>query len=182
MYSVRTVISAAVVISALSLPAVAQVSLGGMISGIDVDRIQELASVYGPVERRSDEDGTWIRAESDDTIYTISFLNCDDNNSNCTSVQFRAWWESEGNHTIAAMNQWNRDRRFSSAYLDDRNNATIEFDVNLAGSVTAVNFDDTIQWWEAVLGQFKEMVIEPGFQGVEYTGAPEPAAPATPSK
>lgn len=186
MHLFRTVISASTIAIALGAPAIAQVNLGGMISGTDVDRIQELASAYGPVERRSDDDGVWIRGEMDGTIYTISFLNCDDNNQNCTSVQFRAWWESNGNHTMAAMNQWNRDRRFSAAYLDSRDNATIEFDVNLAGSVTAVNFDDTIQWWEAVLEQFKEMVIDPGFNGVEYTGTPQeptmPPPPVIPSK
>ena len=68
------------------------------------------------------------------------------------------------------MNQWNRDRRFSSAYLDSGDNATIEFDMNLAGGVTAVNFDDTVQWWQAVLGQFTEMVVTPGFEAARTDG------------
>tara|TARA_R110002072_G_scaffold131095_4_gene270443 strand:- start:536 stop:1090 length:555 start_codon:yes stop_codon:yes gene_type:complete len=156
--------------AAVALPAAAQVPLGGLITGDDFDRVLEIAAAYGPVERREDEDGRWIRGEMDDVVYSISFLNCDDGNRNCTSVQFRAWWESNGAHSLEAMNQWNRDRRFSSAYLDTRENATIEFDMNLAGGVTAVNFDDTVQWWQAVLGQFTEMVVTPGFEAARTDG------------
>ncbi len=162
----------------LALSAPAQAQLGGIVTGNDVDRIAELASAYGTAERRFDdiEDGPWIRAEMDEVIYTISFLNCTDGQQ-CTSAQFRAWWTSEGAHTIEAMNQWNRDRRFSKAYLDANDNATIEFDVNLAGGVTAVNFDDTLQWWQAVLNEFLADVIDPGYAAMPGSGGNDSAPP-----
>ena len=147
-----------------ALPAHAQ--LGGMVTGNDIDRIVELASAYGPAERRTPDnpgEGPWIRAEMDGLIYSISFLNCDDSGGNCTTIQFRAWWESGGAHSIDEMNRWNRERRFGDAYLDENNNATIEFDVNLAGGVTAVNFDDTLQWWQVALAEFEVDVIDPGY-------------------
>lgn len=155
-------------------------ALGGMITGQDVDRIAEIAAAYGTAERRTDEaDGSpWIRAEIDGTVYTISFLNCQ-GGQNCSSVQFRAWWTSDGAHSIADMNRWNRERRFSDAYLDSSDNATIEFDVNLAGGVTAVNFDDTVQWWRAVLREFRADVIDPGYQAANPTPTPTPPAPLT---
>ena len=160
-------------------PVAAQPALGGMITGLDIDRIAQIASVYGPAERQPDDDqGPWIRAEIDGTIYTISFLNCEQA-TNCTSVQFRAWWNSEGAHTVDMMNQWNRERRFSDAYLDNRGNATIEFDVNLAGGVTAVNFDDTVQWWQAVLREFRSTVINPGYEAANPSPQPpQEQAPA----
>lgn len=151
----------------LVLPLQAEAQLGGLVTGQDVDRVVELASAYGPAERRYDdaEDGPWIRAEMDGVVYTISFLNCTAG-ADCASVQLRAWWESQGVHTIEQMNQWNRDRRFGTAYLDSNMNATIEFDVNLLGGVTAVNFDDTLQWWQVVLQEFVEDVIDPGYAGM----------------
>jgi hypothetical protein len=161
----------------LSAPAIAQAPmLTGMISGLDVDRIAGIARAYGPAERRFDdaEEGPWIRAEMDGIVYTISFLNCT-NATDCTSVQFRAWWNSEGAHSLEAMNRWNRERRFSAAYLDSNNNATLEYDVNLAGGVTAVNFDDTVQWWQAVLQEFRGSVID---QGYEDNAPPTATAPA----
>jgi hypothetical protein len=154
----RSILFSLLAATTLAGPALAQVPLGGIVTGNDIDRVQEIASAYGPVERRNDPDGTWIRGEIDDIVYSISFLNCDDTHANCTSVQFRAWWESEGRISLDDMNQWNRDRRFSAAYLDDDLNATIEWDVNLAGGVTAVNFDDNLQWWRAVLRQFRDRV------------------------
>ena len=171
MTSVRLILVAGAVSAGLVTAAGAQsVPLGGMITGNDMPRIMELAGAYGPVEQRQDDDGYWIRGEMDSTVYTISFLNCNDQHMSCTTVQFRAWWESEGAHTMEAMNQWNRDRRFAEAYLDSNNNATIEWDVNLAGGVTAVNFDDSIQWWQSVLQQFREQVIDPGFGTTGGTG------------
>jgi hypothetical protein len=179
MLSVRSFAVVSTLSAVLAGSAIAQVPLGGMVTGNDYDRILEIAGAYGPVERRSDGDGQWIRAEMNDIVYSISFLNCDDNGMNCGSVQFRAWWESNGSHDVFGMNQWNRDRRFSAAYMDAEDNATIEFDVNLAGGVTAVNFDDTLQWWEAVLGQFKDMVIDPGFRGEPpaTSDTPDPVMP-----
>lgn len=182
MLSIHRIVAPAILAFTLSAPVLAQQPLTGMVTGTDIDRIEQLAEAYGPVERRSDDDGYWLRSEFDSIVYTISFLNCDDAHQNCTTVQFRAWWQSNGAHSVEAMNQWNRDRRFSAAYLDGNDNATIEWDVNLAGGVTAVNFDDSIQWWHAVVRQFRETVIDPGY-AANPGSAPSttPTAPSTPS-
>ena len=168
---------------AASAPGAQSLQLGGILTGLDIDRIVQIAAAYGPAERRTDEfDGSaWIRAESDGIIYSIAMRNCQDG-QNCTSVQFRAWWNSEGAHTLQAMNDWNRERRFSSAYLDSDDNATISYDVNLAGGVTAVNFDDTVQWWLAVLDEFRGLVIDPGYAAAAsgQTSMPMPPAETSP--
>lgn len=173
MSVLRSTAKALVLAGLLAFPQGAMAQLGGMVGGSDVDRLVELASAYGPAERRFDdaEESPWIRAEMDGVVYTITFLNCTDGIS-CTSLQLRAWWESAGAHTIEQMNAWNRDRRFSAAYLDINNNATIEFDVNLAGGVTAVNMDDTLQWWQLVLSEFRNEVIDPGYANAGGGGAP----------
>ncbi|MCA0205635.1 YbjN domain-containing protein [Pararhodobacter sp.] len=180
MISVRLFAVPALVALLGAGPVLAQQSLNGMITGNDVDRIAELARAYGTIERREDADGVWLRGEMDGIVYTISFLNCNDAHQECTSVQFRAWWESNGAHSMDRMNQWNRDRRFSAAYLDANNNATIEWDVNLAGGVTATNFDDSIQWWQAVVRQFREQVVDPGFEAAGMAPS-APSTSATPS-
>ncbi|MCB1387991.1 MAG: YbjN domain-containing protein [Rhodobacteraceae bacterium] len=181
MKSVRNLAAPALLALLAAAPVAAQQSLGGMITGNDVDRIADLARAYGTIERRQDNDGVWLRGEMDGIVYSISFLNCDDAHQNCTSVQFRARWNSQGAHSMEAMNQWNRDRRFSAAYLDDGDNATIEWDVNLAGGVTAVNFDDSIQWWQVVVRQFREEVVDPGFAAAGTSTTPS-APPAPPGK
>lgn len=92
MISVRLFAVPALVALLGAGPVLAQQSLNGMITGNDVDRIAELARAYGTIERREDEDGVWLRGEMDGIVYTISFLNCNDAHQECTSVQFRAWW------------------------------------------------------------------------------------------
>ena len=178
--SVRTLFAPAVLAVLCGAPVLAQQPLVGVVTGNDVARITELAGAYGSIDRREDDEGVWLRGEMDDTVYSISFLNCNDQHQNCTSVQFRAWWESNGAHTMEAMNQWNRDRRFSSAYLDSQNNATIEWDVNLAHGIPAANFDDSLQWWQAVMRQFREQVIEPGFAANGGGGSQAPDTPSAP--
>ncbi|MCC5971196.1 MAG: YbjN domain-containing protein [Pararhodobacter sp.] len=166
---IRAAAIGALVCFPVSSPLTAQAQIGGMVSGADIDRITELAGAYGPAERQFHDidDGPWIRAEMDDVVYTISFFNCTEG-ENCTSVQLRAWWESDDAHSLMQMNDWNRHRRFGAAYLDINDNATIEFDVNLTGGVTALNFDDTLQWWQLVLTEFVETVIEPGYAGAGH--------------
>ncbi len=161
------------VMSLLALPQPGAAQIGGMITGRDVDRVVELASAYGVAERQPDDpgEGPWIRAEMADVVYSITFLNCTEG-ANCTSLQLRAWWESGGAHTLEQMNDWNRERRFGAAYLDANQNATVEFDVNLAGGVTAANFDDTLQWWQVVLDEFISTVIDPGFARAGSSRAP----------
>ena len=156
MVCVRTLLAPAVFAVLSCAPVLAQAPLTGVVTGNDVARIAELARTYGPVERNEDAEGVWLRGEMDDLVYSISFLNCNDQHQNCTSVQFRAWWQSGGAHTLEAMNQWNRDRRFSSAYLDANNNATIEWDVNLAHGIPTASFDDSPQWWRTVMTQFHD--------------------------
>lgn len=138
---------------------------GGIVTGLDVERIGQILAAHGPARLRTDplDNSPWIRAEHDGLIHTLAFRDCDDRGANCTSVQFRAWWHSEGAHSLEAMNAWNRERRFGTAWLDHGGNATLSFDVNLAGGVTAVNFDDTLQWWLAALDAFRLLVIDPGF-------------------
>jgi hypothetical protein len=155
----------------LAGPAFSQANLGGMITGADFARVAQIAGVYGPAEMRAEDGnpGPVITAEIDGIFYSISFLNCN-TRTDCTSLQLRAWWESSNAHSIEAMNTWNRDRRWSAAYLDQDGNATIEFDVNLAGGITAVNFDDTMQWWDAVLREFRAEVIDPGYAAAGITG------------
>lgn len=157
-----------------------QVSLDGMVTAADIDRIQAIAGAHATVDRRTRDDGSqWIRGEYDGIIYSISFLNCQAGAA-CTTIQFRAWWNSEGAHSMEAMNGWNRDWRFATAYLDEENDATVKFDVNLAGGVSAANLDDTVQWWHAAVRRFREEVIDPGYAATRPSAA-APTAPVTPA-
>ena len=46
------------------------------------------------------------------------------------------------------------------AYLDDVKDPVVEMDVNLFGGVSTRNLEDTIDWWQLVLADFKLNVLE----------------------
>lgn len=92
---------------------------------------------------------------------TIFFYGCDAGTvNNCHSVQFFAGFITEDPFPLARINEWNRDRRFGRAYVDDENDPVIEMDVNLDGGTTAANFHDTIDWWRVVATTFRTFVHE----------------------
>ncbi len=130
----------------------------------EIETILARAKSLGAAERQPDDVfGAWILAEVDGLVYSISFLNCEEGVESCTTLQFRAIWNSEGAHTTEMMNAWNRDWRFAKAFINASGNATLEYDVSLAGGVTLANFSETLAWWVDLLAAFSETVIEPGY-------------------
>ncbi len=73
----------------------------------------------------------------------------------CKTLTFEAGWEGD-DLTDEMMADWNREKRFGKAYLDEDGLATVEMSVNLHGGVTRANLDDTIDWWRLVLDEFAD--------------------------
>lgn len=46
--------------------------------------------------------------------------------------------------TLASVNSWNRDKRYSRAYIDDDGDPVLELDLDLAGGVTGERIKDFI--------------------------------------
>lgn len=127
-----------------------------MITGNDIDEIVNLARGYGSAVKEADSQGDpKISGRINGISYVVLFYGCT-NNTDCTSIQFQAAWANPGHVTADMLNEWNRDKRFGKAYLDDENDPVIEWDVNLFGGVSARNMDDTIDWWKLVLTTFAE--------------------------
>lgn len=95
-----------------------------------------------------------IRGRIDGTQYVVHFYGCTDG-ADCRTIQLRAGWLSEG-LPLAAINAWNRERRFGKAYIDALGRPVIEMNLNLAHGVSVANLDETFAWWSAVLAQFAE--------------------------
>jgi hypothetical protein len=54
------------------------------------------------------------------------------------------------------MADWNREKRFGKAYLDQDGDATVEMNVNLHGGVSLANLEATIDWWRLILDEFAD--------------------------
>jgi hypothetical protein len=73
-------------------------------------------------------------------------------------LQFRISW-SETDATLRKVNDWNRDKRFSRAYIDDDGEPVLELDLDLTGGVTIDRLVDYIMTTKFSIASFREEVL-----------------------
>jgi len=152
-----TIRAACVALFLLPAPALAQT----LVDATEPERISGLLRGFGSAILESDSVGDpMIVGRIDGTRYLVLFYGCDDGGTGCRAIQFRAAWETDGEYALSDLNAWNRDKRFGKAYLDDVDDPVLEMDVNLYDSVTTRNLEDTIDWWQIVLADFKRNVLK----------------------
>jgi hypothetical protein len=78
-----------------------------------------------------------------------------------------------GKVAAAAMNEWNRTRRFTRAYMDSDGSATLEAALDYRGGVVKTAIEAFIKGFGDVIPAFSTMVLEAGAAG----GGPALAAP-----
>lgn len=106
-----------------------------------------------------DEGDPVIRTKIAGTNTSIYFYGCEDNGKDCRSISFGAGFETDSPFTLKDANQWNAEKRFSKAYVNDEGAARIEMDVNLmGGGVSAESFADTVDWWDYSITEFKTFI------------------------
>lgn len=88
---------------------------------------------------------------------SVFFYGCTEN-KDCGQVQFRAAFDKGGKGSPAEMQAWNKDRLFGVAFLDSEFDPVVELAVNMRNGVSRKNFEDTVDWWDVVLSQFKEHI------------------------
>lgn len=131
-----------------------------MIDATDPDQIVNLIRGFGSAVLETDAAGDpLIVGRMEGTRFLVLFFGCNGSGAQCRSIQFRAAWETDGAHSPAALNAWNRDKRFAKAYLDQVEDPILEMDVNLFEGVTTSNLEDTIDWWQIMLADFKVNVL-----------------------
>ncbi len=123
------------------------------IDATDPERILAIAHSFGEAALTTDNLGDpLIEGRIGEKDYRLFFYGCSEGR-NCKTLMFAADWQS-ADLTHEMMADWNREKRFGKAYLDEDGNATVEMSVNLHGGVTRLNLDDTIDWWRLVLAEF----------------------------
>lgn len=128
-----------------------------MIDATDPAEILNIARGFGSANL--DKDGAGdprITGRIDGYGYTVLFYGCV-NGANCTNLTFNAGWDLES-FDLSKVNDWNRERRYGRAYLDDEGDPIVEMDVNVEFGVSRRNFDDTYLLWSSILTDFAKFV------------------------
>jgi len=135
----------------LAAPAAAE----DLVDGKDPEVILNIASGYGSASLSKDDYGDpLIEGRINGLLYYVFFYDCKEN-KDCTSIQFSATFDNP-EITVDGINRWNKEKRFSSAYLDPDGDAVLQYDLNLAFGVSRGNLDDTFDYWRTVLGEFHD--------------------------
>jgi hypothetical protein len=121
--------------------------LASIIQGLGFQAKLEKDNVGDPV----------IRSSASGVEFSIYFYDCD-NNKRCKSLHFTAGYDLDDGTTLEAMQQWNADKRFASAYVDDESDPFLQMDVNTEGGITEQNFEKTFELWQSLKGEFEDYI------------------------
>src|SRR5690606_8109671 len=88
--------------------------------------------------------------------YQIYFLNCTDG-TDCQDINFFLGF-LDIEPTLEVINDWNYNKRFSRAYIDQDDDACVEMDLDLAVPVSAEYMESTFGLWSLVVTQFAEHI------------------------
>ncbi|GHA12983.1 hypothetical protein GCM10007989_04420 [Devosia pacifica] len=127
------------------------------IDGSNVEAILDIARGYGKAitEHDAGEDPL-ITGRLDGLIYQIYFLNCTDN-QDCEDVNFYMGF-SALTPSLETVNDWNRSKRFSRAYIGEDGTPNVEMDLDLAVPVSVEYMRSVFDLWQLVSTQFAEHI------------------------
>jgi len=108
----------------------------------------------------TDNDGDpKIESRVSQSKFSVFFYGCDDNASNCTSIQFSAGYDLTDGITFERANEWNRQKRYAKVFVDDELDPFLRMDVNLDfDGVGDENFEDSLDLWRLLVEDFEEFI------------------------
>ena len=129
---------------------------------VSAENPEELASVIRDLgfQAKLEKDNVGdpvIRSSSGGVDFRIYFYECK-SNKRCKSLHFSVGYDLADGSTLDAVHQWNADKRFASAYLDDENDPFLQMDINTEGGITQENFEKSIDLWQSLKGEFEEFI------------------------
>ena len=147
-------LAAAVVALGLAGPAGAQT-----VDASDAGRLMKIIQGLGyGAQLTTDAAGDpMIVGKAEGVEFRVMFYRCTAGTA-CRVIQFRAGFDLADGSTLEAMNDWNRENLFGSAYLDAEGDPFVDYAVNLDFGVTRANFEDSFDWWLVVLRDFKSHI------------------------
>jgi hypothetical protein len=113
-----------------------------------------------------------IRSSSDGVEFGIYFYDCK-GNKRCKSLHFSVGYDLADGASLDAVQQWNADKRFASAYLDDEGDPFLQMDINTDGGITQQNFEKSFDLWQVLKGEFEQYIDFHPQPRVSAAGSPQ---------
>lgn len=130
------------------------------VTATDANTVMKAMQGFGLVATMG-EDGQGdpkISSRVSDTKFSVYFYGCEDND-NCSSIMLKAGYDLDNGISSLKINEWNREKRFAKAYIDDEGDPFLEMDVNLDfEGIGDKNFEDDLDWWRLLVEDFEEFI------------------------
>lgn len=108
---------------------------------------------------RNGTDNPYIESKSNGRKFVILFMNCSDGR-NCKTLQYYLGFSDASNASLNRMNQWNKEKRFARAYLDNDGDPVLEMDVDLDfNGIPRENLGETFNTWASLMDSFRDFVF-----------------------
>jgi len=128
--------------------------------GVTADDVEQVMRDKGfATEIGADRGGDpLIRSASKDLKFIVFFYGCD-RKKRCDSIEFSARFSVNGVPAVKIA-QWNRNKRFGRAYLDDDLQPWVEMDLDLEFGATTEALANDLDRWAGVIGDFNKYISE----------------------
>lgn len=146
-------------LAAALLPTLAQAQTGNIVAA-DPQAVLAAMQDFGFVATiETDNEGDpKIVSRISKTRFGVFFYGCT-GNVDCASVQFYAGYDIDGTMSALKANEWNRDRLFTKATIDDEGDPAIEMDANLDDDgIGPRNFADLLDIWRRSVEDFEAFI------------------------
>lgn len=91
--------------------------------------------------------------------FYVYFYGCE-NHTQCDSLQFYMSFAADPAHGSAAVDRWNRSKRFGQAALTKTGAFRVSYDLSTIGGVNQRNFGDVLEWWTSLIGGMDKFFAE----------------------
>lgn len=132
-------------------------SVAGYMQDFDVDTVTTMLDdmVYNPRKQDGDEGPVLILDPRDTgaSELRVDFL-CNDFTEKCHDLVVTATYSSKKPVSLKAINAWNQEYRWTRAYLDDKNRAVLQMDMNSEGGIGKENLQIMLNTFFSIAEDF----------------------------
>lgn len=150
-------LGAAVAATAIAMAAPAQAQL---VSASPETLAQIVRGQGLPAEVKSVAgENPYIESKYSDLKFLILFMNCDDDQRNCKTIQFYMGYSDAKETTLDKLNEWNKTKRFARAYRDNEGDPVLEMDVDLDfKGIPRENVAEAVVTWKSLMDAYQEHI------------------------
>lgn len=151
-------VSVGTLLAAAAVPAHAE-----LVSATNPKAIFAIAKAqgYAPEMLKQNGSAPSFRMNIDDTNSLVLFMNCDDSHANCKTLQFYLAYSVPDGVDAGRINDWNKEKRFSRAYIDGSGDPVLEMDLDLDfAGLPRENVAEAFSLWAALTGSFSSFLFQ----------------------